>query len=215
MKTVSSILDGEKGRGQIAVIGAVILAAAAIITTIVLTGNDGSRLAEADSLAAPAAQVPQDPLSAHTVYMQIRSNGQEIEGESQFDDRFEWTEVLEYNHSVISTTDRASGLPTGRRQHSPMVITKYIDKASPALMAALDNNETIEVTLEFERTSTEGIAETYYKVETTGGRLTGIRRNAGLIGGDTETLSITYGTMTESNELFGSETEIVADGVIR
>jgi Type VI secretion system effector, Hcp len=35
--------------------------------------------------------------------------------------------------SVVSPRDAASGLPTGKRQHKPMVITKELDKSSPVL----------------------------------------------------------------------------------
>ena len=37
------------------------------------------------------------------------------------------------SHEVISPRDAASGLPTGKRQHAPFVITKEVDQASPAL----------------------------------------------------------------------------------
>ena len=37
------------------------------------------------------------------------------------------------SHAVISPRDAASGLPTGKRQHKPMVISKEIDKSSPLL----------------------------------------------------------------------------------
>src|SRR5690349_18385178 len=39
--------------------------------------------------------------------------------------------------------DPASGLPTGKRQHKPIVITKELDKSSPLLYNALVNNENI------------------------------------------------------------------------
>jgi hypothetical protein len=35
--------------------------------------------------------------------------------------------------SVVSPRDAASGLPTGKRQHRPMTITKELDKSSPKL----------------------------------------------------------------------------------
>ena len=38
--------------------------------------------------------------------------------------------------AVTSPRDAASGLPTGKRQHKPFVITKSVDKASPVLMQA-------------------------------------------------------------------------------
>ncbi len=47
--------------------------------------------------------------------------------------------------------DSASGLPTGKRMHKPIVITKQLDKASPLLMAAMTNHEVLtsmELTLD-------------------------------------------------------------------
>ena len=51
--------------------------------------------------------------------------------------------VIAVSHEIISPRDSASGLPTGKRQHKPLVITKELDKSSPLLLNALCNNENI------------------------------------------------------------------------
>lgn len=51
--------------------------------------------------------------------------------------------VLAAGHEVLSPRDAASGLPTGRRQHRPFVITKALDAASTPLYTALVNNENL------------------------------------------------------------------------
>jgi type VI secretion system secreted protein Hcp len=51
--------------------------------------------------------------------------------------------VIAVSHEIISPRDPASGLPTGKRMHKPVVITKELDKASPLLYNALVNNENI------------------------------------------------------------------------
>src|SRR4051812_6554708 len=51
--------------------------------------------------------------------------------------------VIAVSHSIISPRDPASGMPTGKRQHKPFVITKELDKSSPFLYQALCNNENI------------------------------------------------------------------------
>ncbi len=51
--------------------------------------------------------------------------------------------VIAVNHEVVSPRDSASGLPTGKRQHRPFVITKELDKSTPLLYSALVNNENI------------------------------------------------------------------------
>lgn len=38
-----------------------------------------------------------------------------------------------FNQAIVSPRDAASGLPTGKRQHKPFVITKEYDKSSPLL----------------------------------------------------------------------------------
>jgi hypothetical protein len=40
------------------------------------------------------------------------------------------------SQAATSPRDPASGVPTGKRQHKPITITKTVDKASPALMKA-------------------------------------------------------------------------------
>ena len=51
--------------------------------------------------------------------------------------------VIAQSHEIVSPRDAASGLPTGKRQHKPMVITKEVDKSSPLLYNALVNNENL------------------------------------------------------------------------
>jgi type VI secretion system secreted protein Hcp len=51
--------------------------------------------------------------------------------------------VHAYNEGITSPRDPASGLPTGKRQHTPIVIVKEIDRSSPLLRNALVNNENL------------------------------------------------------------------------
>jgi hypothetical protein len=45
--------------------------------------------------------------------------------------------VVTKTMDVVSPPDAASGLPTGKRMHKPITITKEIDKATPLLMTKL------------------------------------------------------------------------------
>lgn len=75
--------------------------------------------------------------------------------------------VIAVSHEVLSPRDPASGLPTGKRQHKPIVITKEIDKASPLLHQALGNNETItEWELQFWGAQTKAAAGGGAEVQT-------------------------------------------------
>src|SRR4051812_11382663 len=51
--------------------------------------------------------------------------------------------VIAVQHEIVSPRDAASGLPTGKRQHKPFIITKELDKSTPLLQSALSNNENI------------------------------------------------------------------------
>jgi type VI secretion system secreted protein Hcp len=74
--------------------------------------------------------------------------------------------VVAYSHEVLSPRDAASGLPTGKRMHKPLTITKEIDKASPILYSILVNNEKItEFELDFWRPSARGSEVHFYTVK--------------------------------------------------
>ncbi len=52
-------------------------------------------------------------------------------------------QVIAVSHEIISPRDPASGLPTGKRMHKPLVITKELDKSSPLLYNLIVTNENI------------------------------------------------------------------------
>ncbi len=66
-----------------------------------------------------------------------------IEGESTDQGHEGEIDILSVSHAMDIPIDPTSGLPTGRRQHNPIVITKRIDKASPLLAQALSFNSII------------------------------------------------------------------------
>ncbi len=85
-------------------------------------------------------------------------------------------EIYGFNHEVLSPRDAASGLPTGKRQHKPLVITKAIDKSTPLLMNVLVNNENIsDWELRCWRPSKAGMEEQYYTVQLMNATISSIR----------------------------------------
>ena len=58
-----------------------------------------------------------------------------IEGDTKDAKHKGWIDVLSISGLSIPQ-DKASGLPTGKRQHKPITITKRIDKATPLLAKA-------------------------------------------------------------------------------
>jgi type VI secretion system secreted protein Hcp len=51
--------------------------------------------------------------------------------------------VIAVSHDVASPRDAASGQATGKRQHSPLVITKEVDRSTPLLHQVQATNEAI------------------------------------------------------------------------
>src|SRR5688572_19203143 len=83
--------------------------------------------------------------------------------------------VIAVSHEVISPRDAASGLPTGKRQHKPFVITKELDKATPLLYNLLTNNENIpEWELQFFQPSATGAEKQHYTVKLTNANIASI-----------------------------------------
>jgi type VI secretion system secreted protein Hcp len=84
--------------------------------------------------------------------------------------------VIAVSHEVVSPRDAASGLPTGKRQHKPFVITKEVDRASPQLYTALANNENLtRVELRFWMPSGTGAEIQYFTVRLTNANIASIR----------------------------------------
>lgn len=83
------------------------------------------------------------------IHLKLIIDGNDIVGESQTHslDRADTIEVWSYRYEVITPRSTTSGALTGRRQHSPIVITKRIDQTSPLLFKALVENEVVDSAL--------------------------------------------------------------------
>lgn len=71
--------------------------------------------------------------------------------------------VLAYRHNMANIGNISK--PT----HSPIIISKAIDKSSPLLAQALSSREEINCTIHFYRVSSYGMQEKYYSVSIDGG----------------------------------------------
>jgi len=101
----------------------------------------------------------------------------EIKGSTTQAGREDQIEIYGWSHEIVSPRDAASGLPTGKRQHKPITITKAIDRATPALMTALASGEAItELVLRAWRPSKTGAEEQYYTIKLTDAAIAGIRQ---------------------------------------
>jgi type VI secretion system Hcp family effector len=93
--------------------------------------------------------------------------------------------------------DPQSGSATGKRQHSPIVIRKEVDSASPLLWQALCTNEAFQMAkLQFYTSGSSGKEKVACTVELTNGQIVGIERFPGLKGKPSEHLSLTFEKIT-------------------
>jgi type VI secretion system secreted protein Hcp len=84
--------------------------------------------------------------------------------------------IFAFDHDIVSPRDIASGLPTGKRQHKPVVITKEIDKSSPLLATVLCNNEALtEVVFKYWKPSVAGKEVQYYTITLTNANIAAIK----------------------------------------
>lgn len=107
------------------------------------------------ALALTAVVVPSFAVgTAHAalmayMYAKGQKSGQ-IKGSITQKGREDSVGVIAVSHSIVSPRDPQSGLPTGKRQHKPFVITKELDKSTPILFNVLVNNENLtEVVFKF------------------------------------------------------------------
>jgi type VI secretion system secreted protein Hcp len=107
-----------------------------ILTLFTLTAVSAASLAQAEQVFCKITGQKQGPIAGD-----VTTKG--LEGTIS---------VLSLSGGVISPRDPASGLPTGKRQHQPLVIVKHLDKASPNLfMSAVTNENLTSVDCSFYR----------------------------------------------------------------
>jgi len=105
--------------------------------------------------------------------------------------------VQAVDHTIEIPKSPQTGLPTGKRVHCPMTLTKEIDKSSPKLFQALTSGEQMkDVTLEYYRISPKGTEEKYYTVKLSNAILTNM-----------EDVSFTYEKITWTFDPDGIEAE--------
>jgi type VI secretion system secreted protein Hcp len=80
--------------------------------------------------------------------------------------------ALSFTGGLKAPFDAASGLATGKRQYSPLLLVKNLDKASPLLfLAAVTNENLTEVTCTFYRNTSAGTLQPFYSVKLSTARI--------------------------------------------
>ena len=134
-----------------------------------------------------AALLPAVPaMAAMDVYMTIKGAKQgQFKGEAMSDQ----IRLV----SVVRDTPTATAMPTGRRMHSTITITKEIDRASPMLAKAASTNELLsEVVITF--TGGAAGAKTAQKIVLTNATILSVRKAGGneQITLDYQTINVAY-----------------------
>jgi type VI secretion system secreted protein Hcp len=96
-------------------------------------------------------------------YLSIKGTQQgQFKGESKNPRRnAKWIEILEFSYPVQAPHDAGSGQASGKRQHSPITITKEWGAASPQFLSACTTNEVLtEVVIQVADNSKPGGQET-------------------------------------------------------
>jgi type VI secretion system secreted protein Hcp len=102
-------------------------------------------------------------------------------------------ECLGFNYEIKSQFDAASGLPTGKRTHKPITITREVDQASPLLWSALCNNEVFtSVKFQFYGSSKSGKETVAETITLTNATISGVRRFTPSLGKRGEAVTLTY-----------------------
>lgn len=93
--------------------------------------------------------------------------GDITKGCSRLKGREDTVEVYEFSHTIDIPKDKQSGRIIGQRFHSPVEITKELDKSSPLLANALTTAEALDIKIQFYRFAPDGSGkqEQFYTVE--------------------------------------------------
>lgn len=97
-------------------------------------------------------------------YMELTGEGQgKIDGSCDQQGREDTILIQALNHAVRIPRDLQTGLPTGRRVHEALTVTKVYDKSSPKLYQALCSGERFsEVLIKWYRIDATGAEEHYF-----------------------------------------------------
>ena len=110
---------------------------------------------------------------------------------------------LNFDYSVKVPRDAATGLPSGKRQHGPVVLTKEWGAASPQLFQALVTNEVLRTVLfEFYHINQNGEEELATTVKLTNATVVEIHQHSPTVAkvGQLEDVSFTFGGIEIQNQ---------------
>lgn len=117
---------------------------------------------------------------AYEFYVTIEGTKQgKLKGDSKKKAHKDAIVGLAFEYAVTSPRDAGSGQATGKRQHSPIVITKRWGAATPQLYQALITNEVLKsVLIEFVKVNSAGKEYVYHTIKLTNAAVVSIEQYA-------------------------------------
>ena len=121
----------------------------AVQICIAVTGTKQGKFSDAGAVVAPN---PAQPGISGLGNIRLRgsSSASQVQGQSPA------LTALKFSYGVTSPSDLSTGLPSGKRQHKPIVITREPSAASPQFFSALITNEALKVVIQFVRADVQG-----------------------------------------------------------
>jgi type VI secretion system secreted protein Hcp len=122
---------------------------------------------------------------AYEAYVTVEATKQgKFKGESIRDKHKDKVAMIDFSYEVISPRDLATGQPSGKRQHKPIVVTKEAGASSPLALAACCSNEILKsVLFEFFKSGKDGKEYCYQTIKLTNATLCSFKQYTGQAGG--------------------------------
>ena len=165
--------------------------------------------------------IPAQALAAEAYKFHVTVQGEKqgkIEGSCVLKGREGTIEGVRFQYTVNIPRDPQSGLPSGKRIHQPVVITKNLDKSSPKLFKACITGEHMKkVEIKFYRIDRAGMEQHYYSIKLDDAIVVSVRQYANALnlndplatnrGPELEDISFTFKKIKFTWEIDGIEAE--------
>ena len=129
---------------------------------------------------------------SYEFYISIEGpNGSKWKGECQRQNKASAIPGFYFGSAVISPRDAASGQPTGKRRHEPVIIRKKVGAATPLFAKALTTNEVLKsVLFDFIRTDDKGVEVVFFTMTLKGATISTQRLYLPEVSGDNHHLEL-------------------------
>ena len=136
-----------------------------------------------------------------------------FKGESLAPARKDRMPIAAFNFEVLAPIGANTGMPSGKRVHKPIVVTKEWGAASPQFVQALINNEVLtQVVIEFYDTAANGEEVLSSSIKLTNASISDVNQTYGESAGkmaNLQNISLTYQRMELTDK---SGTTVIDDG---